>query len=110
MEPTIFCPLHVECVTDLPSPFTPLSSDEKKEEWGKELMYGNAFAKEWDLYRAITCYKRGLFLIPDCAIQRKHQLEYGIILSYYLGNKYQDSLNQFEKGSLSHAGPDFPAF
>lgn len=110
MEPTIFCPLHVECVTELPTPFSSLSPDEEKEEWAKELIYGNAFAKEWDLYRAITCYKRGLFLIPDCNIQRKQQLEYGIILSYYLGNKYQDCLNQFEKGSLSQAGPDFPAF
>jgi hypothetical protein len=49
----------------LPSPFPPLSPEEREEEWGKELYLGLHFAHEFDLYRAITCYKRALFLCPD---------------------------------------------
>lgn len=50
------------CLKVLPSAFPPLSSFELRQEWGQELYLGLQFAQELDLYRAITCYKRALFL------------------------------------------------
>lgn len=72
---------------------------------------GGAFAREWDLYRAITCYKRALLLFPiDGPLERKEQIEYDILLCYYLGNKPCDVIACFEKGAISQASSSFPAF
>ncbi len=97
-------------ISDLPSAFQPLTEEERTQDWGKELILGNAFAEEWDLYRAITCYKRALILLPCDNIDRKLQIEYDLILAYYLGQKYQEAINIFEAGSISNANADFPAF
>ena len=66
MEPTIICRLPTHRISTLPSAFPPLSSEERQQEWAKELLMGDAFAKECDFYRAITCYKRALILLPSC--------------------------------------------
>jgi tetratricopeptide (TPR) repeat protein len=109
MEPTLVCPLPIHRVSTLPSAFTPLSAEEKKQEWAIELMIGDVFAKEWDLYRAITCYKRAIILSP-IGLDRRLQLDYNLIYCYYLGSKYQEALNLFEESELSQSGPEFPAF
>lgn len=112
IEPKIDPPLTqtVRQFQTLPSLFPPLSVVEKKQEWAKELLIAEFFTKEWDLYRAITCYKRALALLPDEAKERHLQIDYDLILCYYLGNKYQDALSLFEMSELSQASSDFPAF
>ncbi|MCE2982664.1 MAG: tetratricopeptide repeat protein [Parachlamydia sp.] len=110
MEPVIpSIPLN-HSIQSLPSAFDPLSPDERLEQWGRELLIGDAFARELDLYRAITCYKRALVLAPDNAIERRLQLDYNLIYAYYLGAKYQEAVNIFETSELAHVTPLFPAF
>jgi tetratricopeptide (TPR) repeat protein len=110
MEPTIICPVPAHRISTLPSGFAFFSPEEQTQEWAKELLLGDAFAKESDFYRAITCYKRALILLPSCEMERRLQIDYDIILCYYLGGKYQDTLNYFESSNLKQANPDFPAF
>lgn len=110
IEPDIqFCtPIHV--VENLPSAFPELTSEELKEDWGKELLIANKFARENDLYRAITGYKRALILLPPNHFNRQQQIEYDIILSYYLGGKYQEAVEAFEVSSLITVSNRFMAF
>lgn len=110
MEPVIAYIPSSNRISDLPSAFQPLSEMESAQEWGKELMIGDVFAREWDFYRAITCYKRAIVLIPEEEIARRLQLDYNMILCYYLGLKYQEAVNVFESSQLLHANPLFPAF
>src|SRR5690242_1202166 len=95
LEPDIvFIPQ--KCMMDrLPSVFLALSEEELQQDWGKELQIGIVFAKEFDLYRAITAFKRADILIPRSLEERKQQIQYNIILSYYLGNKYADVIETF---------------
>ncbi|MBA3721304.1 MAG: tetratricopeptide repeat protein [Parachlamydiaceae bacterium] len=110
MEPIIVYTPPPYQIKELPSAFSPLTEEESRQDWAKELILGDAFAKELDLYRAITCYKRAIILIPSDSIERRLQLDYNIILSYYLGLKYQDAINTFEESELAYANPAFPAF
>lgn len=87
-----------------------LSSEEKQRAWGKEILIGDTFAREADFYRAITCYKRALILLPTHENERRLQIDYDIMLCYYLGGKYGDVIQIFEESDLSQANPDFPAF
>lgn len=109
-EPVISCPIPVSKICGLPSAFPPLTEREKNADWGRELLIGENFAREWDLYRAITCYKRAKILVPSDQMDREQQIDYNLILCYYLGNKAQEALNIFESSELSCAGPHFPAF
>lgn len=93
-----------------PSAFSLIKPEELRMDWGKELRIGNAFVHEYDLYRAITSYKRALFILPQKYIDRQMEIEYKILLCYYLGNKYRDAVQTFECGKLSEASPDFPAY
>lgn len=91
----------------LPSAFLPLTSEEKQQEWGRELSCGLYFAHEFDLYRAITCYKRALFLCEGNA--RSAQIEYHILEAYFMGCKYKEVIETYELGLLSQVHLDFPA-
>lgn len=106
-RPIITCPLPCYNISTMPSAFPPI---EEKEEWARELLIGNVFARESDFYRAITSYKRALILLPSEKTDRRMQLEYDLILCYYLGNKPQEALNIFEEGTISQATTSFPAF
>ncbi len=109
LEPTIsYCPPK-HLVERLPSAFPTLSNNELNTEWGKELRIANLFAKELDLYRAITSYKRARFLLPRDQGDRRLQIDYCIILCYYLGGKYQECVETFETSDLLSVGPTFPA-
>jgi hypothetical protein len=110
MEPVIYCTFSPQTITDLPSAFSSLSSEEKDEAWAQELIIGDVFAAEWDLYRAITSYKRALILLGEKNKSRQMQIEYNIILCYYLGNKNKEALAMFEEGAISQANLDFPSF
>lgn len=97
LEPNITYFPQQRNVEFLPSAFPALSDDELKQDWGKELRAGNAFAREFDLYRAITAYKRALiFLPPGQYDNRRAQIEYDIVACYYFGKKYQEAVQAFE--------------
>ena len=63
IEPQLACSVEQKYLERLPAPFKPLTLDERKDEWGKEYLIGVAFAKELDLYRAITAFKRAQILV-----------------------------------------------
>lgn len=109
LEPCIRYTPQQRLIERLPSPFKPLSNEELSQEWGKELFMGRAFAREMDLYRAITCFKRSLFLLPPRS-ERKREIEYDVFLAYYMGNKYQEAINVFDDSGLLDTPLDFPAF
>ena len=94
----------------LPSPFEKLTRDEFQQEWGKELYIGLKFANELDLYQAITAFKRALFVLPKNKAERRLQIEYNIVLSYYLGQKYQEALSYYSTSHLDTTTPAFPAY
>lgn len=97
-------------VDHLLSPFPNFTEQEKTTEWGYEMWLALRFARELDLYRAITGFKRALFLLPDTELKRRHQINYHILSCYYLGEKYSDVIASFEKSSLVEVGRSFPAF
>lgn len=105
---TYFTPQSL--IDTLPSPFKPLDQEEQLQDWGKELRLGQFFAREMDFYRAITCFKSALFLIPPTCFKRQLEIEYLIVESYYLGGKYCEAIDFFEASSLMEAPPDFSAF
>lgn len=110
IEPNIcLVPQHrqVDC---LPSAFPALTPSEKETDWGKELLIANAFLREFDLYRAITSYKRAQVLIPFELIERRIQIQFSIVQSYYLGQKYQETVEAFECSDLIKIPKNFPAF
>ena len=95
---------------NLPSPFAPLSSVEKQSDWGKEVLIGISFAKSLDLYRAITAFRRAEILAPDTTSSRKREIQYAILLCYYLGKRYDEVIYAYTQSSLSQVTPEFPAF
>lgn len=97
-------------VKNLPSPFSPLTKEEYRFDWAKELLIASTFANELDFYRAITSYKRALILMPEKYRERRMQAEYGILEAYYIAGKYQDVLDTFEPSDLlTNVSNDFPA-
>lgn len=110
LDPTIVYTPPDYLINDKPSAFLPLTSEEAKKPWAKELILGDAFGRELDLYRAITCYKSALILLPEDKVERRLQITYDIILSYYLGRKYNDAIITFETSQLTQVNPLFPAF
>lgn len=93
------------------SPFPVLSAEESQEDWGKEYRMALAFAEEFDLYRAITGFKRALFLLPSERTGRQLEIEYSIALAYYLGKKYVDAAFTIENGGLlCMDASTFPAY
>ncbi len=99
-------------IQKLPSPFQALTATERQSEWGKEVYIATAFASELDLYNALTSYRRALFLIPKEEQYRTRALEiqYGILLCYYYGQKYEETIIAFEMSPLNALTPAFPAF
>lgn len=94
----------VDCLKKRPCPFPQLTCEELQDEWAKELKIGYAFAHEGDFYRAITAFKRARILTP---CKRVQEIDYAIILSYYLAEKYEEVLTCFQGASFSK---DFPAY
>lgn len=88
------------------TPFCPLKEEERASDWGKELYMGLQFAKEQDYYRAITCYKRALFLCPP---SYQPECEYHLVEAYYLARKYEEAIRVYETGCLGNLPIDFPA-
>lgn len=108
LEPKICYAVQDKYLKNLKSAFTPLSPIDKHSDWGKEYAIGLSFAKELDLYQAITAFKRANILLSD--EKKRLQVEYEILLCYYLGKKYEELLSFYEGSSLRIATSDFAAF
>lgn len=104
-EPEIIYSPSPFVLDKLSSSFAPLDLDERETEWGRELYLGLKFARELDLYRALTCYKRARFLAPQA---RLFEIDYRLVEAYYLGRKYEDAIAVFESGTLGQIGMDSP--
>lgn len=79
------------------------------EDWGREMQIGMAFAHELDLYQAITAFKRAQILLPSSEAARRLQVDYEILLCYYIGKKWEDVIHTFQTSRLRFADTSFPA-
>ncbi len=122
IEPTVMAPPHPKEIQRekriflaLPedfsvSPFASLSPKERSLDWGKEYLIALSFADDFDLYRAITGFKRALCLLPPDNQLRRLEIEYHIALAYFLGGKYVEVVYEVESTDLVQADSSFPAF
>lgn len=95
---------------ELSSPFPALLPHERNTEWGREYRLGVGFARDFDLYRAITSFKRSLLLLPKRESTRRLEIYYFITLAYFLGDRYNDVIETVEQSPLLHVSPDFPPY
>ncbi|OGN61294.1 MAG: hypothetical protein A3F40_01835 [Chlamydiae bacterium RIFCSPHIGHO2_12_FULL_27_8] len=109
LEPNISYNLDEKFFQSLQNPSTPLTDEEKKEDFAKEFIIAKRFAKEMDLYRAITNFKRAEIL-ADSQNCRFLEIQYNILLCYFLAKKYEDVILTFEKSSLENVDKSFYAF
>ncbi len=110
ISPTINYTVHDRYFKALPSAFPPLTVSEKNTQWGREYRIGVGFAKKLDLYRAITAFRRAEILVPREEKGRKLEMQYSILLCYYLGKRYQEVDQTFSTSDLSRVDASFPAF
>lgn len=110
IEPTLSYSVQDRYLLSLPSPFPPLSEEEKAEDWGREMQIGFGFAHQLDLYQAMTAFKRAEFLIPQEEKERLVEIQYEILLCYYMGKKWDDTIYFFERSELRYVNQNFPAF
>ena len=109
IEPTINHSVQDRYLTSLPSPFPPITDEEKAEGWGREMLIGRSFAKQLDLYQAITAFKRAEILISPDNKNRLLEIQYEILWCYYIALKYDDVIYTFEISGLKRAETTFPA-
>ncbi|MBN2479998.1 MAG: tetratricopeptide repeat protein [Parachlamydiales bacterium] len=110
LEPKLSFSAKEDLINSLKDPFMPLSEEEKKQDWAKEFIIAKSFAKELDLYRAITNYKRAEILLGEDNVYRKQQLEYSTLLCYYLAKKYEELIEYFERSTLDCVDKSFEPF
>ncbi len=110
IEPTVSYAVQDRYLLSLPSPFEPLTEEEKAQDYGKEMLIGFGFAHELDLYQAITAFKRAEFLVPSDQKMRSLEIQYEILLCYYMGKKWRDVIYSFEHSDLRYINQDFPAY
>jgi hypothetical protein len=110
IEPTMSYAVQDRYLLSLPTPFTPLSDEEKSQGWGREMQIGFGFAHQLDLYQAINSFRRAQFLIPPDEEMRSLEIQYEILLCYYLGKKWPDVIYTFDHSRLRYADETFPAF
>lgn len=110
LEPQINYSIQDKYIRSLKAAFPPLDEEEKKKPWGEEYLIGVAFAQKLDLYRAVTAFKRAEILIPNQLFYRKQEIEYFIVLSYYLGGRYEDVIDSFDDSNLGVVDQKFPTY
>ncbi len=110
IDPQIDFQIQEQHFAKLSSGFPPPSFSEKTSDWGKEYIIAQAFAKELDLYRAVSTFKRALILLPLDENARKLEIQYDILLCYYLGKRYDETIEAFDKSDLAHVDRSFPAY
>lgn len=110
LEPQLNYAVQDQYLKSLPPAFPPLSDQETDTDWGREDKIALGFAHELDLYQAITGFKRASFLLPPELTDRKLQMEYDTLLSYYYGRKYPEAIYTFDSGPLRCTSPAFNPF
>jgi tetratricopeptide (TPR) repeat protein len=110
INPCVSSPLQEQHFEQLQSAFPPLSYEERSSDWGREMVIAKAFADELDLYRAVSTYKRALILLPSKETDRKLEIQYDILLCFYLGDRYPEAIEAFERSDLAHVDKSFPAY
>ncbi len=110
IEPTLSYAVQDKYLLALPSPFPPLTEEEKAKDWGREMQIGFGFAHQLDLYQAITAFKRAEILIPPEEKTRSLEAQYEILLCYYMGKRWKEVIETFEHSELRYLDPNFPAF
>ncbi len=110
IDPQISFQIQEQHFARLSSGFPSLSFSEKTSDWGKEYIIAHAFAKELDLYRAVSTFKRALILLPSEDSARKLEIQYDILLCYYLGKRYDETIEAFDRSDLAHVDRSFPAY
>ncbi|NGX37967.1 MAG: hypothetical protein K1000chlam2_01136 [Chlamydiae bacterium] len=111
IEPKIHTSIQDRYLKELSSPFTELTTQEKNTSWGSEYLIGIHFARNLDLYRAITAFRRAEILYnAQDAEHRQLEIQYEILLCYYLGGRYEEVDQTFGQSDLAKVGSDFPAY
>lgn len=107
IEPVLQYSVHDRYIKALPSAFESLSHDEETADWGKEMRIALGFAKECDLYQAITAFKRAEILLSCSESPRLLQIQYGILICYYMGQKYDQAIAVFQDSGLKYVSTEF---
>ncbi|CCB89891.1 tetratricopeptide repeat protein [Simkania negevensis] len=110
LEPQVNYAVQDRYLKQLPPAFPELSYEEKKEAWGKEYILGQRFAQDLDFYRAITTFKRSEYLLPEEDTERLLEIQYQMLLCYYLGKRYQDAIQTYNHSKLYTTTIAFPAY
>ncbi len=110
IDPRVSYQLQEKHFQGLNSAFDPLALEERSSDWGREMIIGRAFADQLDLYRAVSTFKRAEILVPSTEHARKLEIEYDIIFCYFLGKKYDEAIEAFEKSDLGNVDKTFPAY
>ncbi len=108
IDPRVSYQLQDQHFQHLMSAFPPLSSEERASDWGKEYVIAKAFAEELDLYRAVSTFKRALILVQDPP--RKLEVQYDILLCFFLAKRYDEVIESFEKSDLARVDKSFFAY
>lgn len=76
------------------------------------MLCGQKFGRNLDYYQAISCYKKAHILkdYEDITNDRLQQIEYSILLAYYLGGKYDAVCEAFEGEFGAHLKKTFKAY
>lgn len=110
IDPRVSCQLQDRHIHELHSAFPPLSLEERNSDWGRECVIAAAFADQLDLYRAVSTYKRAEILLPSSEQARLLEVQYDILFCYFLGKRYDEAIEAFEKSTLSHVDKTFPSY
>lgn len=110
LEPQVCYTVQDRYLKQLPAPFEPLNPLESGSDWGKEYLIGQHFARELDLYRAVTAFRRAEILAPSDLKERRLEMQYEILLCYYLGKRYEDVDTAFTNSELGNTDAQFPAY
>ena len=89
--------------------FKSLSESELQADWAKEYQLGVEFASKREYIDAIYSLKRAHLLCKEDQSRAK-EIEYGILLAYYLNNDYTSAINFFESHSLLYVDQSFSAY
>lgn len=109
IDPRVSYQLQDQHFQHLSGAFPPLSKEERASDWGKEYVIARAFAEELDLYRAVSTFKRAQILIENNQ-ERKLEIQYDILLCFFLAKRYDEVIESFEKSDLAHVDKSFFAY
>ena len=110
INPHVSYAVEESYLNSMTTSFPSLSYEEKRQDWAKEYLIAEAFARDLDFYRAISTFMRAKILTPSSKMERILQTDYSIVLCYYLSEKYSDAVESFEKSGLSQVEKTFPAY